>query len=257
MNGKVVGIVAILVSAVVVAGSVTYGNQVRDKADRLVAQVEDAGHSVNTEWTQASDRDFASEIKAADAAGKEVAEGLMAYTECIKTGAGKEERQGVLADKIRANFVNGENVPGDWFSSDNENLTWTWNPVSSYEFTSNGVKYLWTCQDSDGHLLAYASSEYKFQDGLFTNPVIRSTDYGNKNISVEGLPSDGYDTDQQKEVEDSVNSILDAIKNNNVGPGYEFTPEDEEAMGQNNQAKQDLYEEWLKQQEQGGTSNEE
>lgn len=85
-----------------------------------------------------------------------------------------------------------------WFMSG------TWRFRTSYSLDGEILNCLWTCEDADGNLLAYATAQYSGKDKVFSQFTKTVTRFGNS--IVEATPSD------PNEKTEDVQSTVDAIK---------------------------------------------
>lgn len=85
-----------------------------------------------------------------------------------------------------------------WFMSG------TWRFRTSYSLDGEILNCLWTCEDVNGNLLAYATAQYSGKDKVFSQFTKTVTRLGNK--AVAATPSD------PNEKTEDVQSTVDAIK---------------------------------------------
>lgn len=110
------------------------------------------------------------------------------------------------SDSIQANATEikkyfndtSSNAGAIWFS------TGTWRFRTSYSLDGEILDCLWTCEDTDGNLLAYATAQYSGKDKVFSQFTKTVTRFGNS--SVEATPSD------PNENTEAVKSTVDTIK---------------------------------------------
>lgn len=103
------------------------------------------------------------------------------------------------ADEIKKYFNDASSNAGAiWFS------TGTWTFRTSYNFNGDKVDCLWTCEDTNGNLLGYATAQYTSKDKVFSEFTKTITTFGNS--SVAATPSD------PNEKTEDVQSTVDAIK---------------------------------------------
>lgn len=82
--------------------------------------------------------------------------------------------------------------------------TGTWRFRTSYSLDGEILNCLWTCEDANGNLLAYATAQYSGKDKVFSQFTKTVTRLGNS--VVEATPSD------PNEKTDDVQSTVDTIK---------------------------------------------
>ena len=85
-----------------------------------------------------------------------------------------------------------------WFMSG------TWRFRTSYSLDGEILNCLWTCEDANGNLLAYATAQYSGKDKVFSQFTKTVTRLGNS--AVEATPSD------LNEKTEAVKSTVDTIK---------------------------------------------
>ena len=83
-----------------------------------------------------------------------------------------------------------------------QNGTWTFR--TSYSFNEDTLDCLWTCVDSDGNLLGYATAQYTGKDKVFSGFTKAITTKGNSSTSVTH--------DRPEDDAEQVQSTVDAIK---------------------------------------------
>ena len=110
------------------------------------------------------------------------------------------------SDSIKANAAEIKKYFNDtsfnagaiWFS------TGTWRFRTSYSLDGEILNCLWTCEDANGNLLAYATAQYSGKDKVFSQFTKTVTRFGNS--IVEATPSD------PNENTEAVKSTVDIIK---------------------------------------------
>ena len=90
------------------------------------------------------------------------------------------------------------NAGAIWFS------TGTWRFRTSYSLDGEILDCLWTCEDSNGNLLAYATAQYSGKDKVFSQFTKTVTRLGNS--AVAATPSD------PNEKTEALKSTVDTIK---------------------------------------------
>lgn len=110
------------------------------------------------------------------------------------------------SDGIKANVTEikkyfndaSSNAGAIWFS------TGTWRFRTSYSLDGEILNCLWTCEDANGNLLAYATAQYSGKDKVFSQFTKTVTRFGNS--AVAATPSDPNDKTE------AVKSTVDTIK---------------------------------------------
>ena len=103
------------------------------------------------------------------------------------------------ADEIKKYFNDASSNAGAiWFS------TGTWRFRTPYSLDGEILNCLWTCEDANGNLLAYATAQYSGKDKVFSQVTKTVTRLGNS--SVAATPSD------PNEKTEAVKSTVDTIK---------------------------------------------
>lgn len=103
------------------------------------------------------------------------------------------------AAEIKKYFNNASSNAGViWFQ------TGTWRFRTSYSLDGEILNCLWTCEDANGNLLAYATAQYSGKDKVFSQFTKTVTRFGNS--SVAATPSD------PNEKTEAVKSTVDTIK---------------------------------------------
>lgn len=110
------------------------------------------------------------------------------------------------SDSIKANAAEIKKYFND--ASSNAGAIWfvagTWRFRTSYSLDGEILNCLWTCEDADGNLLAYATAQYSGKDKVFSQFTKTVTRLGNS--VVEATPSD------PNEKTEAVKSTVDTIK---------------------------------------------
>lgn len=110
------------------------------------------------------------------------------------------------SDSVKANATEIKKYFND--TSSNAGAIWfqtgTWRFRTSYSLDGEILNCLWTCEDANGNLLAYATAQYSGKDKVFSQFTKTVTRLGNS--SVEATPSD------PNEKTEAVKSTVDAIK---------------------------------------------
>lgn len=105
----------------------------------------------------------------------------------------------VNAAEIKKYFNDASSNAGAiWFS------TGTWRFRTSYSLDGEILDCLWTCEDANGNLLAYATAQYSGKDKVFSQFTKMVTRLGNSVVAA--TPSD------PNEKTEEVQSTVDAIK---------------------------------------------
>ena len=110
------------------------------------------------------------------------------------------------SDSIKANAAEikkyfndaSSNAGAIWFS------TGTWRFRTSYSLDGEILNCLWTCEDANGNLLAYATAQYSGKDKVFSQFTKTVTRFGNSIVAA--TPSD------PNEKTEAVKSTVDTIK---------------------------------------------
>lgn len=109
-------------------------------------------------------------------------------------------------DAIKANAAEIKKYFND--TSSNAGAIWlqngTWSFRTSYSFNDDTLDCLWTCVDSDGNLLGYATAQYTGKDKVFSGFTKTITTKGNSSASVTH--------DRPEDDAEQVQSTVDAIK---------------------------------------------
>ena len=134
-------------------------------------------------------------VSSASDAGRAVADLQNKYASLI----GDENSIKANAAEIKKYFSDtSSNAGAIWL----QNGTWTFR--TSYSFNEDILDCLWTCVDSDGNLLGYATAQYTGKDKVFSGFIKTITTKGNSSASVtHDRPEDDAET---------VQSTVDAIK---------------------------------------------
>lgn len=110
------------------------------------------------------------------------------------------------SDSIKANATEIKKYFND--ASSNAGAIWfsigTWQFRTSYSLDGEILNCLWTCEDANGNLLAYATAQYSSKDKVFSQFTKMVTRFGNS--IVEATPSD------PNEKTEAVKSTVDTIK---------------------------------------------
>lgn len=110
------------------------------------------------------------------------------------------------SDSIKANAAEIKKYFND--ASSNAGAIWfvagTWRFRTSYSLDGEILNCLWTCEDANGNLLAYATAQYSGKDKVFSQFTNTVTRLGNS--AVAATPSD------PNEKTDDVQSTVDTIK---------------------------------------------
>lgn len=110
------------------------------------------------------------------------------------------------SDSIKANAAEIKKYFND--TSSNAGAIWfqtgTWRFRTSYSLDGEILNCLWTCEDANGNLLAYATAQYSGKDKVFSQFTKTVTRLGNS--VVEATPSD------PNEKTEAVKSTVDTIK---------------------------------------------
>lgn len=110
------------------------------------------------------------------------------------------------SDSIKANAAEIKKYFND--TSSNAGAIWfqtgTWRFRTSYSLDGEILNCLWTCEDADGNLLAYATAQYSGKDKVFSQFTKTVTRLGNSVVAA--TPSD------PNEKTEEVQSTVDAIK---------------------------------------------
>lgn len=109
-------------------------------------------------------------------------------------------------DAIKANAAEIKKYFND--TSSNAGAIWlqngTWTFRTSYSFNEDTLDCLWTCVDSDGNLLGYATAQYTGKDKVFSGFT--------KTITTKGNSSAFVTHDRPEDDAGQVQSTVDAIK---------------------------------------------
>lgn len=109
-------------------------------------------------------------------------------------------------DAIKANAAEIKKYFND--TSSNAGAIWlqngTWTFRTSYSFNEDTLDCLWTCEDSNGNLLAYVTAQYSGKDKVFSQFTKTVTRLGNS--AVAATPSD------PNEKTEALKSTVDTIK---------------------------------------------
>lgn len=110
------------------------------------------------------------------------------------------------SNNIKANAAEIKKYFND--ASSNAGAIWfvagTWRFRTSYSLDGEILNCLWTCEDANGNLLAYATSQYSGKDKVFSQFTKTVTRFGNS--AVAATPSD------PNEKTEAVKSTVDTIK---------------------------------------------
>lgn len=110
------------------------------------------------------------------------------------------------SDSIKANAAEIKKYFND--TSSNAGAIWfqtgTWRFRTSYSLDGEILNCLWTCEDANGNLLAYATAQYSGKDKVFSQFTKTVTRLGNS--AVAATPSD------PNEKTEAVKSTVDTIK---------------------------------------------
>lgn len=270
-NRKV--ILMVLLSVLSIGGSVglvTYGNHIRQDIHQMETSLED--EIKQTEQAKQSvvkidTSEYEAILKDCNTLGNEVLERVKQYLSVSVEGIeiGSEEykkrietaREAVVA--LEACFVEGVDVPSTWYvPKEYEDFQANWQMESNLVFDGEKIPVLWTCRDADNRVLAFTYANYKVKDGKFGTPTVLITSHGNKHTAVtleNGIGAEEvYGQDLLEDIEQSKNAIFDAIENNRGEPQREMTEEEEQAFGDMNAARDQLMEEYNKEQKEGGNN---
>ena len=144
------------------------------------------------------------------------------------------------SDSIKANAAEikkyfndaSSNAGAIWFS------TGTWRFRTSYSLDGEILDCLWTCEDTDGNLLAYATAQYSGKDKVFSQFTKMVTRLGNSVVAA--TPSD------PNEKTEAVKSTVDTIKEQ-IGDTSQDAQISEQDLAEINSAR-----EQAREQHQGG-----
>lgn len=135
------------------------------------------------------------------------------------------------SDSIKANAAEikkyfndaSSNAGAIWFS------TGTWRFRTSYSLDGEILDCLWTCEDANGNLLAYATAQYSGKDKVFSQFTKMVTRLGNS--AVAATPSDS------NEKTEAVKSTVDII-NEQIGDTSQDAQISEQDLAEINSARE-------------------
>lgn len=266
LKRNIVALVCLALSAVIGAGSFVYVSTLKHKTNTIHAELAEQQGNVDVMDEDEEDvsglnpEDF---LKAATESGNQVIDLQAQYAKSAKSVATLEGdaldkallEQKELVAETKTHFKEGVSMPPLWYEGNNYNMTATWSFADNYEFTKSSVDCLWICKDEENRILAYATAVYDARIDLFDKLKITTTSYGHSKMGVtleNGVTESGaYDDKVTKEYTDS---IQDMANQNNVGPSHSLTEEEKSDRADAFSAREQLREEYEKQQSKGGAN---
>ena len=181
-----------------IAGFTGYaGNAYADTYKSNAQQIQNLKADISTLSSQGvvTPKDVEDVVTNASDAGRAVAELQNKYASLT----GDEDAIKANAAEIKKYFNDtSSNAGAIWL----QNGTWTFR--TSYSFNEDTLDCLWTCVDSDGNLLGYATAQYTGKDKVFSGFTNTITTKGNSSVSVTH--------DRPEDDAEKVQSTVDAIK---------------------------------------------
>lgn len=259
-----------LLCVLTIGGSVglfMYGNQIRSEIRQMEELLnEESQQQTVIQETQlkTDDTDFAGILEDCKNLGEKVLTNVNAYQSVSLDGVTPnsdeynqivEKARNVVAE-LESCFTEGIDVSSAWYQpKDYKDFKAVWQMEPNLTFDGKTIPVLWTCRDVDNRILAYTMADYKISDKVFGTPTVVITSYGYQHTAVtleNGITAEEvYGQDLLQDIEDSKNSIFDAIENNKVDPIRDLTPEEEDAWAAANQQRDQLREQYEKGQKEG------